>query len=59
MQGRIIDATTREPIANATASIEDYGMAASDAEGNFTLENMDWDKNLNMNYGKIPQNKTL
>ncbi|HNR18194.1 MAG TPA: OmpA family protein [Chitinophagaceae bacterium] len=40
VQGRIIDATTREPIANATAGIEGYGMATSDAEGNFILENI-------------------
>jgi OOP family OmpA-OmpF porin len=40
VQGRIVDATTREPIANATAAIEDYGMASSDADGNFMLENI-------------------
>ena len=40
VQGRIIDANTREPIPHATASIEDYGSAISDAEGNFTIENI-------------------
>lgn len=40
VQGRIIDAGTREPIPNATATIEDYGSAMADAEGNFTLENI-------------------
>lgn len=40
VQGRIIDASTREPIANAIAGIEGYGMATSDAEGNFILENI-------------------
>ncbi|MFN8289654.1 MAG: OmpA family protein [Chitinophagaceae bacterium] len=37
VQGRIIDAATREPIANGTALIEGYGTAVSDADGNFTL----------------------
>lgn len=40
VQGRIVDATTREPVANATAMIEDYGITTSDAEGNFVLENI-------------------
>jgi len=40
VQGRIVDFDTREPIANATASIEDYGTTSSDAEGNFVLENI-------------------
>jgi outer membrane protein OmpA-like peptidoglycan-associated protein len=40
VQGRIVDADTREPIPNATAMIEDYGMATSDAEGKFTMENI-------------------
>ncbi len=40
VQGKIIDANTREPIPHATASIEDYGMATADAEGNFILENI-------------------
>lgn len=40
IQGRIIDATTREPIANAMAAVADYGSAISDAEGNFTIENI-------------------
>ncbi len=40
VQGKIVDFDTREPIANATANIEDYGSTASDAEGNFVLENI-------------------
>jgi OOP family OmpA-OmpF porin len=40
VQGRIIDAATREPIAGATATIEDYGTAISDNEGNFIIENV-------------------
>ena len=40
VQGRIVDASTREPIPNATANIEDYGTTTSDAEGNFLLENI-------------------
>lgn len=38
IKGRIIDATTRQPIANATASVGELGAAITDAEGNFTLE---------------------
>jgi outer membrane protein OmpA-like peptidoglycan-associated protein len=40
IQGRIIDANTREPIANAMAAVADYGSAVSDAEGNFTIDNI-------------------
>lgn len=40
VQGRIIDATTKEPIAGATAIIEDYGTAITDNEGNFMIENV-------------------
>ncbi len=40
IKGTVIDAITREPIPHAIASIEDYGSATSDAEGNFTLENI-------------------
>lgn len=40
VQGRIIDAVSREPIANATACIEGYGTAMSDEEGNFIIENI-------------------
>lgn len=40
VQGRIIDATTREPIANAIAHVSEYGSAVSDAEGNFTIDNI-------------------
>lgn len=40
VQGRIIDVNTREPIPNATASIEDYGSVTADAEGKFILENI-------------------
>lgn len=38
IQGRIVDAETRQPIANATASVDGYGNAQSDAEGNFILD---------------------
>jgi outer membrane protein OmpA-like peptidoglycan-associated protein len=40
VQGRIIDHDTREPIPNAKAVVEGYGMAISDEEGFFTLENI-------------------
>ncbi len=40
VQGRIIDAVTREPIANATANVGEYGAAIADAEGNFIIENI-------------------
>jgi outer membrane protein OmpA-like peptidoglycan-associated protein len=40
VQGKIIDAVTREPIANATANVGEYGSAVSDAEGNFIIENI-------------------
>lgn len=38
--GRIVDATTREPIPNATAAVDNAGLAVADAEGFFTLENI-------------------
>lgn len=38
--GRIIDADTREPIPNATATVEGLGKTSADAEGNFTLDNI-------------------
>ncbi|HWR33337.1 MAG TPA: OmpA family protein, partial [Chitinophagaceae bacterium] len=40
VQGRIVDANTREPIPNATATVEDAGMAVADADGNFIIENV-------------------
>lgn len=40
VQGRIIDAATKEPIAGAVANIEDYGAATTDNEGNFLIENV-------------------
>lgn len=40
VQGRIVDAATKEPIAGAAATIQDYGTAISDDEGNFILENV-------------------
>lgn len=40
VQGRIIDANTREPIPNAIATVEDIGVAVADAEGNFVIENV-------------------
>lgn len=39
-QGRILDLATREPIAYATATIEGYGSAVSDAEGVFIIGNI-------------------
>jgi outer membrane protein OmpA-like peptidoglycan-associated protein len=40
VQGKIIDAATREPIPNAVASVGEYGSAVSDAEGNFMIEDI-------------------
>lgn len=40
VQGRILDAATKQPIAGAMAKIEDYGSAISDNEGNFVIENV-------------------
>lgn len=40
VQGRIIDAQTRQPIANAVAAVGDLGRALSDDEGNFVIENI-------------------
>ncbi len=40
IQGRVIDAETREAIARATAQVEDYGMVTTDADGHFLLENI-------------------
>lgn len=40
VQGRIIDAQTRQPIANAVAAVGDLGRALSDEEGNFVIENI-------------------
>jgi OOP family OmpA-OmpF porin len=40
VQGKIIDALSREPIANATAWVEDYGTAISNMQGNFIMENI-------------------
>jgi OOP family OmpA-OmpF porin len=40
VQGRIIDAASREPIANALANVGDYGTAVTDAEGNFIIDNI-------------------
>lgn len=38
VQGKIIDAATREPIAGAVAKIDDNYFAVSDNEGNFIIE---------------------
>lgn len=38
VQGKIIDAATREPIAGAVAKIDDNYFALSDNEGNFVIE---------------------
>lgn len=40
VKGRIIDAATGEPIANAIAEVEGYGAVSTDNEGNYTLENI-------------------
>lgn len=40
VQGKILDEATHEPIANAVASVEDYGSAETDAEGNFNIDNI-------------------
>jgi OmpA-OmpF porin, OOP family len=40
VQGRIVDAASREPIAGAMATIEGYGTAVSDNEGNFIIDNV-------------------
>lgn len=40
IQGRVVDDATREPIAGAAVSVEDYGAVVSDNEGYFTLENI-------------------
>jgi OmpA-OmpF porin, OOP family len=40
VEGKIIDEASREPIPNAIASVEDFGTAISDAEGNFTINNI-------------------
>lgn len=40
VEGEIIDEASREPIANALASIEGFGNAISDAQGNFIIANI-------------------
>lgn len=40
IQGKIVDATTREVIVNATASVDNFGSVVSDDEGNFIIENI-------------------
>jgi len=40
VQGKIIDAVTREAVPNAMAAVEGYGSAVSDAEGNFVIEDL-------------------
>lgn len=40
VQGRIIDAATREPIAGAAAGVGEYGSAITDLEGNFVIEDI-------------------
>lgn len=40
VQGRIIDAITREPIPGAMASVGEYGSAVADAEGNFMIDDI-------------------
>ncbi|OSZ79953.1 hypothetical protein CAP36_01420 [Chitinophagaceae bacterium IBVUCB2] len=40
LQGKIIDAVTREPIANATAAVEGYGSAITNTKGEFIIDNV-------------------
>ena len=40
IQGKVVDAVTREPIINATASVDNYGTVTTDIEGNFTIEDI-------------------
>lgn len=40
VQGKIIDAATRQPIPGAIASVGEYGGAVADAEGNFMIEDI-------------------
>jgi len=40
VQGRIIDAATREPIPGAMASVGEYGSAVADVEGNFMIDDI-------------------
>ncbi len=40
IKGIVIDKATREPVKNATAQVKDYGMATTDNEGRFMIENI-------------------
>lgn len=40
IQGKVVDAVTREPIINASASVDNYGTVSTDDEGNFTIEDI-------------------
>ncbi len=40
VKGKIIDADTKNPIAQATAGVKDYGSATTDANGDFLLNNI-------------------
>lgn len=40
VQGKIIDAVTRQPVPGAVASVGEYGSAVADAEGNFMIEDV-------------------
>lgn len=40
VQGRIVDAVTKEPIPAALASIEDFGTVTTNARGEFIIENV-------------------
>jgi OmpA-OmpF porin, OOP family len=40
VQGKVIDAATREPIAGAKAFVDEFGSAITDNEGNFMIDNI-------------------
>lgn len=40
IQGRVVDAQTRQPIANAIAAVGELGSSVSDEEGNFVIDNI-------------------
>lgn len=40
VQGKIIDAVTRQPIPGAVASVGEYGSAVADDEGNFMIDDI-------------------
>lgn len=40
LQGRILDSETRNPVPGAVASVEGFGSAVADAEGNFIIDDI-------------------